>query len=771
MDSVALQNQFYSFYGASVAPYDLTILASMPELLILIDFITQFEGAQISRAANIESLLKSVPATPDGYAEAISYFVVPLSEKYKQEFQKTPALAHLSEQFFTILQLNIIIRLACCICVTIIKQGRINEDLLRKLNEFSGQIGLFHNSQRGPLEIPAAIITEIESSVSVIEGPASANNSKALTRKGGIRRKLRKTRRRQQKGGGRWWTTLLSMFGIAVVGKSLPSSTPAAPAAGAVQLNRNRGLFIAGNIPREPAAAVAAVAVGAGGATAGAGASARNNAAPFIANAGPGFVGWDATAEVLGAVDFTFETLFANTENISAPLPYGKGNWKTEYKTKLAAENFASLSFPEVSSAAFTVTTAAGNHTVLKIFELPPVPGTVVNLISLNILGICGMKLAGLQYLSNTLTEISAILTIHTTQPITSGGLSNFYEIGVANDSIEIGSRSRVGISSVKGSNRVGFYHTHPVIFDRLHSFGSSMDWDGFITTALLNRGTLNIITTQTGLLVYTFHPEILLGLDSPSFKTMQGSISAFKESISAAGFSASDIPLVQDSNNKLVNTWIHGLAPGRYKVIPPCSNTTSRSIEGPPNEGCLPRLFDLVFGDKTVSIPYLFDIVLIPYQLVLQGLANIPIYSLPVIPTHPSRWDKGPLPSSQGFTMSANATEESLVLRYQVSNNIVVPNIPRLFSVYISCFRPESILRGLLNYEFQQRCLYEIYITNKLTYPKDISFHSLAQGGPRKLGEVDVAGAVDLRTQSSAAITAIIAPGLAAIQQAFTSP
>jgi hypothetical protein len=770
MDSVALQNQFYSFYGASVAPYDLTILASMPELLILIDFITQFEGAQISRAANIESLLKSVPATPDGYAEAISSFVVPLSEKYKQEFQKTPALAHLSEQFFTILQLNIIIRLACCICITIIKQGRINEDLLRKLNEFSGQIGLFHNSQRGPLEIPAAIITEVESSVSVIEGPASANNSKALTRrnKGGVRRKLRKTRRRQQKGGGRWWTTLLSMFGIAVVGKSLPSSTPAAPAAGAVQLNRNRGLFIAGNIPREPAAAVAAVAVGAGGATAGAGASARNNAAPFIANAGPGFVGWDATAEVLGAVDFTFETLLDNTKNISAPLPYGKGNWKTEYKTTLAAENFASLSFPEVSSAAFTVTTPTGNHTVLKIFELPPVPDLAVDVVSLNILGICGMKLAGLQYLSNTLTEISAILTIHTTQPITSGGLRNFYEIGIANDSIEIGSRSRVGISSVKGSNRVGFYHTHPVIFDRLHSFGSSMDWDGFIRGY---RETLNIISTQTGLLVYTFHPEILLGLDSPSFKTMWGSYTAFMESISAAGFSASDIPLVQDSNNKLVNTWTHGLAPGRYKVIPPCSNTTSRSIEGPPNEGCLPRQFDVVLGDKTVSIPYLFDIVLIPYQLVLQGLANIPIYSTPAIPTRPSRKEPGPLPSSRGFTMSANATSESLVLRYQASNNIVVPNIPRLFSVDISCFRPESVLKGFESYEYQQRCLYQAYITNKLSLRKDMSFHNIAQGGPRKLGEVDVAGAVDLRTQSSAAITAIIAPGLAAIQQAFTTP
>jgi hypothetical protein len=752
MDRVALQNQFYSFYGASIAPFDMTILASSPELLILIDFITQYECHRISQSANIGSLLKSVPATPDGLGEAFASYLLPLSEKYAQQFQKTPALSHLGENIFTILQLNIIIRIACCLCITIIKQGAVDADLLAKLNEFSGLIGLFHNSQRGPMQIPAALITEIESSVSVIEGPVKAANSGALTRKGGareggVRRKLRKTRR-QQKGGGKLLAALLSLFGVV-------AAAPA-PAAGSVLLNSNRGVFVGANIPRGPVAA------------GGAGAS----AALFSANAGPGFAGWAATTEVVEAVDSTFATLLANTANISANLPYAETHERTvKVKKTLSAENFAAPKFPEVSSAAFTVTTAAGNHTVLDIFSLPPVPGTVVNVISLNTLGISAMKLTGLQYLSNTVTEISAVLTSHTAEPITSGGLNKFQEIGVGSDSLVLGTRTTVAASNADGSNRVGFYHAHPVIFDRLHSFGSSMDWDGFITNALLHRGSLNIISTQTGLLVYTFHPEILKGIDSPSFRRQQGSITAFRRSVSV--FSPKDVPLVLDSNDKLVNTWIHELVPGRYKVVAPCSNETYRSMESPPHEGCLPSPIEVVMGGATISIPYLFDIALIPYQLVLQGLANIPIYSLPDRPPSPREWSR-PMASSRGFTMSANATAESLVLRYQVSNNVVVPNIPRLFSADISCFRPESILRGFQNYQYQQRCLFQIYKTHRGTYPssrRDISFYSAAQSGPWKLGDEIVAGAIDPTTQSAADIAAIIGPGLAAIQRAFTTP
>lgn len=758
MASVVLQNQFYSFYGASVAPFDMTILASSPALLILIDFITQYECHRISQSANIGSLLKSVPATPDGLAEAFASYLFPLSEKYKEQFQKTPTLSHLGENIFTILQLNIIIRIACCLCITIIKQGAVDAGLLAKLNEFSGLIGLFHNSQRGPMQIAAAQITEVESSVSVIEGPAAAN-SRALTRKGvtreggvregGVRRKLRKTRR--QKGGGKLLAALLSLFGAVAGGAA------AAPAAGSVLLNSNRRVFVGANIPRGP------VAAGGAGAP----------AALFSANAGPGFSGWSATTDILVAVDSTFETLLANTTNLSANLPYAEKHAITSRSKKLlAAKNFAAPKFPEVSSAAFTVTTAAGDHTVLDIFSLPPVPGTVVNVVGLNTLGISAMKLTGLQYLSNTVTEISAVLTSHTAEPITSGGLNKFQEIGVGSDSLVLGTRSTVAASTADGSNRVGFYHAHPVIFDRLHSFGSSMDWDGFITNALLDRGSLNIISTQTGLLVYTFHPEILKGIDSPSFRRQQGSITAFRRSLQL--FSPKDVPLVLDSNDQLVNTWIHELVPGRYKVVAPCSNKAFRSMESPPNEGCEPSPIEVVMGDSTIPIPYLFDIALIPYQLVLQGLANIPIYSLPERPPNPREWAGMPMASSWGFTMTADGGEESLVLRYQVSNNVVVPNIPRLFSADISCFRPESILRGFQNYQYQQRCLFQIYKTHRGTYPssrRDISFYSAAQSGPWKLGEEIVAGAIDPTTQSAADIAAIIGPGLAAIQSAFTTP
>jgi len=822
MDSTDIQNHFYSFYGASVAPFDLTILASStPELLILIDFITQYEGAKISRSANIEKILKTVPATPDGLAEAFAAYLVPLSEKYKLGFKKTPALAHF-DQIFTILQINIIIRIACCLCITIIKHGDMSEDLLNKMNEFSGLIGLFRNSHRGPLQTPKAIITEVESSVSLtisdgsVPAPeAAANNSMemamAMTRrnKGGARRKFKRTRRQLQRGGGRFLMTLLSILGLVPVIPD-PTQTPPPIAPGSFRFNPNTGAFngglpfgnapnttgtfvSAGMIPATNRAAGASplllgaingatvaangsASAAGGSASAAGGSAARNNSGSFIVNAGPGFNGWtdSANSTIVGAVNSTFEILLANTANITANLPYNvshheKTPWMLEYVTKLAAKNFNELKFPAVSSSAFNVTTAAGNHTVLDIFNLPPEPGLDIHVIGLEDIGRSLMAINGLYYLGNHLPEISFITTSHTTHEITNRtGVTVFHGVGVANNSVFVGTRATTEINTVLGKNVLGTCHTHPVVFDRVNSFGSIMDWNGFVRRAILGQGTLNIIGTQTGLLVYTFHPEILKALENQKKPDRWEELA---ESITAAGFRGRDIPLFQDSNNTIVNSFQTGFAPGRYKVVAPCANSTRTGMYNAPNVGCASRLLDLQVYGTPMSIPYLFDVAFIPYQLVLRGLANIPIYSKTLVP-HPFfgrhrdapppgtlLW-MNPVPSSRGLTMSAIAGVTPLALQYRQSNNIVLPNIPPLFSLNISCFRPESVLRGLHNYQYQQRCLFQL--SRPLRFAKDPSFDHVVRLGPHKLGE---------QSASTTDIMAIIAPGLEAIQAAFAAP
>jgi hypothetical protein len=206
MEIAKIIDQFITFYGTSVAPHDLLLLsAQVPEVLEIINVLVQFHSQQMIAGLNLPEIMNDATKNPDGIAETFAKGIFPLSERYRQALQKITELAHLPPVLFESLQINVILRLACCFCLTLIKSSNGDSSLVEQLNEFSGSLGLFQSKKYGPLQFPKGEEVEVPSPVRY-----TAKGGGRKTRRHRMRNKKIKTRK--QRGGVRLWQLLLALL-------------------------------------------------------------------------------------------------------------------------------------------------------------------------------------------------------------------------------------------------------------------------------------------------------------------------------------------------------------------------------------------------------------------------------------------------------------------------------------------------------------------------------------------------------------------------------
>lgn len=647
MEMNKIIDQFITFYGASVAPHDLLLLASqVPEVLEIINVLVQFHSQQMIATFNLTEIMNDAIKTPDGLAETFAKSILPLSEKYRKALKKVTEFAHLPSVFFESLQINVILRFAGCFCITLIKGSNGDSSLVEQLNEFSGCLGLFQSKKYGPLQFPKGENTEIPSPV-------------RYTAKGGGRKTRRiqrptKIRTRKQRGGVRLWQLLLALFA--------PHGVPSLPVAHAVAAN---------------AAAPLAIADAA--------------AASFT--------------HLLGEMVPAFEV---------PPLP----GWEA---------------LPPLENAPFfEVATNGGRHKVFRPFNIKPHPGLKRDIIKLDNLGRAAMTLNTLYYLGQP-PEIGAAIVFSTADALAPSWGGRFLELGFADDSIKEGKRGSV-VHSLNGRialrpsfpyqiNMYGHLHCHPPIAHRVGSQSSYADVRTHYKFGLQGRSTVSFITTQTGLVMTALNPEIMATwsalISTHTLAEIQDFHATFMSSFDDLHLTNADLKSYMDDTGAIVRVQSMAMKAGRYKLV------RDRAAETPD--------FTFQVGPTRMTVDSLLHVVFIPFEQFFMGEVNIPVYAWPVsypealgIPVAPAAF------SSAGVSLRELVGEEVVRFQYRTANNTVLPQIPFVGDHSITCANPRSILRGLQDYRFQQRCLWEIYqrklhVLGNVPDAKNIPYSALA--------------------------------------------